>query len=119
LVGGAAISGATVRVNDGTLQSPTSATDGNGYYSIPGVRGSVSLIATKTGYDTAQRTVTVSSDTRFDFTMGRTVAAPAPRTRIGATCNDNTSSDATGSGACSSHGGVRCWRYSDGSCTNP
>jgi len=54
------------------------------------------------------------------------VVAPTPtptptpsRTRIGAVCNDGTLSDATGSGACSSHGGVRCWRYNDGSCTNP
>ena len=46
-------------------------------------------------------------------------APPPTRTRIGATCNDGSSSDATGSGACSSHGGVRCWRYNDGSCTNP
>ena len=47
--------------------------------------------------------------------------APAPpsRTRTGATCKDGTSSTATGSGACSSHGGVQCWKYSDGTCTNP
>src|SRR5262249_47767338 len=41
------------------------------------------------------------------------------RVRIGATCNDGINSNATGSGACSHHGGVRCWRYSDGSCTKP
>jgi len=41
---------------------------------------------------------------------------PQSGTRIGATCNDGSSSNATGSGACSSHGGVRCWKYSDGSC---
>ena len=29
--------------------------------------------------------------------------------RTGALCNDGTSSDAMGSGACSSHGGVACW----------
>ena len=28
---------------------------------------------------------------------------------IGATCNDGTTSSATGSGACSSHGGVATW----------
>jgi hypothetical protein len=28
---------------------------------------------------------------------------------VGATCNDGTHSDATGAGACSSHGGVRNW----------
>ena len=36
--------------------------------------------------------------------------------RIGAICNDGTQSSATGSGACSYHGGVMCWLYSDGSC---
>jgi hypothetical protein len=36
--------------------------------------------------------------------------------RIGAICSDRTQSSATGSGACSHHGGVMCWRYSDGSC---
>lgn len=36
--------------------------------------------------------------------------------RIGAICTDGWVSDATGSGACSHHGGVRCWRMSDGSC---
>jgi hypothetical protein len=41
------------------------------------------------------------------------------RYRVGATCNDGSSSSATGSGACSHHGGVQCWRYSDGTCTKP
>lgn len=41
------------------------------------------------------------------------------RVRIGATCRDGWPSTATGSGACSSHGGVSCWKYSDGTCTNP
>ncbi len=41
------------------------------------------------------------------------------RYRIGALCNDGTESGATGSGACSHHGGVNCWLYSDGTCTNP
>ena len=36
--------------------------------------------------------------------------------RIGAICNDGWRSHATGSGACSHHGGVSCWLYSDGSC---
>lgn len=31
--------------------------------------------------------------------------------RIGAVCNDGTTSTATGSGACSWHGGVRYWLY--------
>lgn len=48
---------------------------------------------------------------------------PAPtsgeRVRTGAQCVDGTTSGATGSGACSSHGGVSCWFYSDGTCTMP
>jgi hypothetical protein len=31
--------------------------------------------------------------------------------RIGAICNDGTTSTATGSGACSHHGGVKEWIY--------
>ena len=31
--------------------------------------------------------------------------------RIGAVCNDGTTSTATGSGACSHHGGVDYWLY--------
>lgn len=41
------------------------------------------------------------------------------RHRVGAVCNDGTSSSAIGRGACSHHGGVRCWQYSDGTCTKP
>jgi hypothetical protein len=52
------------------------------------------------------------------------IAAPqtgagADRHRVGALCNDGTNSSATGSGACSHHHGVKCWKYSDGSCTKP
>ena len=45
--------------------------------------------------------------------------AQTARYRIGATCKDGTTSTATGSGACSHHGGVSCWQYSDGTCTKP
>jgi hypothetical protein len=41
------------------------------------------------------------------------------RYRIGALCSDGTHSSATGRGACSHHGGVNCWLYSDGTCTKP
>jgi hypothetical protein len=36
--------------------------------------------------------------------------------RIGAICHDGWESGANGRGACSHHGGVRCWKYSDGTC---
>lgn len=41
---------------------------------------------------------------------------PAPAYRVGAVCADGWDSTATGRGACSHHGGVSCWKYSDGSC---
>ena len=41
---------------------------------------------------------------------------PVSAYRIGAICSDGSSSSATGSGACSHHQGVSCWKYSDGSC---
>jgi hypothetical protein len=52
------------------------------------------------------------------MTIGGSIAQ-ATRHRVGAVCNDGTSSTATGSGACSHHGGVSCWKYSDGTCTKP
>jgi hypothetical protein len=36
--------------------------------------------------------------------------------RIGAVCRDGSESGATGRGACSRHGGVKCWKLSDGTC---
>jgi hypothetical protein len=37
--------------------------------------------------------------------------APPTQHRIGAICRDGTRSTATGSGACSHHGGVAYWLY--------
>jgi hypothetical protein len=45
--------------------------------------------------------------------------AQESRQSIGATSKDGTTSTATGSGACSHHGGVSCWQYIDGTCTKP
>ena len=52
----------------------------------------------------------------FVALMGLTACAnftgPEPRERrAGAICKDGTRSSATGSGACSGHGGVRTWIY--------
>lgn len=42
----------------------------------------------------------------------KTPASSQPKEgRTGATCKDGTSSSATGSGACSGHGGVATWTY--------
>lgn len=38
-------------------------------------------------------------------------SASTSKTRVGAICNDGTKTDATGSGACSHHGGVKEWIY--------
>jgi hypothetical protein len=38
--------------------------------------------------------------------------------RIGAVCRDGSESSALGRDACSRHGGVRCWKMSDGTCAN-
>ena len=43
-------------------------------------------------------------------------SVPAQIFRVGAMCADGSSSSATGSGACSHHGGVSCWKMSDGTC---
>lgn len=51
-------------------------------------------------------------------TMANTTAAPG-QYRIGAICNDGWRSSATGSGACSSHGGVSYWLYSSSTPATP
>jgi len=120
-----ALRSAAVTARDSTNQSRTVTTDGNGYYSIAPLReGAVSLTITASGYQSTTRSVTLSSDTSYEVLLLPSAAPPPPppptnRTRIGAICNDGWLSDATGQGACSSHNGVRCWRYSDGTCTNP
>lgn len=55
----------------------------------------------------------------FALVATNTPANSAQRVRVGAICNDGTTSTATGSGACSHHGGVSCWLYDDGTCTKP
>jgi len=51
--------------------------------------------------------------------VGGSTAQTPTRHRVGAICRDGWNSTATGSGACSHHGGVSCWKYSDGTCTKP
>jgi hypothetical protein len=47
---------------------------------------------------------------------GKAATVDEQRHRIGAICKDGSESGTTGRGACSRHGGVRCWKYSDGTC---
>jgi hypothetical protein len=80
---GGAIQGAFVSANNSlaTLKS----TDGNGFYSIPGLSGTITLSAAADGYiSSAMATLTLTGDTRQDFRLRK--VAPAPRTRIGAIC---------------------------------
>ena len=118
--GGARISGAAVTVVDGPNARRTTITT-NGDYRFDNLKvGNANFSATASGYRATTIGVFVNGANTLNFAL---LVAPTPtgtpRQRVGARCNDGTSSSATGSGACSSHGGVRCWRYSDGACTNP
>jgi hypothetical protein len=112
---GATVTGVNVLVNT----NARSTTDGNGYYSLAGVAAGefVNIDWTASGYVSQSAREIFTQDTRRDIRLVRSIVAPPTSAfRVGATCNDGTHSDATGSGACSSHMGVRCWLYSDGSC---
>lgn len=122
------VGGATVRAADTVGTSRTSVTDGNGYYSAPTLReGSVSLLITAIGYQIANRTVSLSGDTRLDILVAPTAppppTAPSPppttpscgptNASCGvatARCNDGTySCSQNRPGTCSQHNGVACW----------
>jgi hypothetical protein len=128
-----AISGATVRVTTGINTGRSSSTDGNGYYSIGGLRtGTFTLQGSRSGFENTDRSVTLSGDLRADFAMRADAAAPPPPLiptpapgsnqcnvsspiaascgTATAVCNDGTySCSQNRSGTCSSHQGVRCW----------
>ena len=121
---GAPLIAARVAFLDGANQGKSATTGADGAYQITGLsNGGFTVLATLPGYNELAKPVGISGSTTLHFTLLRPAAPPAPppapRVRVGATCNDGTASTATGSGACSGHGGVRCWRYSDGTCTNP
>lgn len=118
----AALADVAVRVSDGANANRSTTTNSFGTYSLSSLQsGTFTATFTKSGYTTASRSVTLTQNSTLSVSLSRTVTTPVPTTRfrIGATCRNGTSSTATGSGACSSHGGVACWRYSDGTCTNP
>lgn len=124
---GSPVSGATITIIDGQYAGQRTASDSNGSYSLTRVSGSFTLRIERSGYDTLTRSVNVTQNTSVDVVVTVTVVVTTPTptpttppttggTRTGAICRDGTTSTATGSGACSSHGGVSCWLYSDGSC---
>lgn len=65
----AAVGGATVIVSGGTYNGRSSGTDGNGFFSIPGVAGTFTLLAQRAGYNQGSRSVTMNGDTRADMTI--------------------------------------------------
>jgi competence protein ComEC len=129
----ALLPGVAVRILDGTNANRSTTTDAAGAYGLASLQTSGFTVSfSLSGYTTATRGITLTQNTSLDLSLNRTPTpspspAPSPspspnpggRFRIGAVCRDGTLSNATGSGACSSHGGVACWRYSDGTCTNP
>jgi carbohydrate-binding DOMON domain-containing protein len=75
----------------------------------------ISATATRTTRATSTRTAIVSKAVQpiIAPTSSPTTnpAIPPSGVRIGAVCRDGTTSTATGSGACSHHGGVAYWLY--------
>lgn len=123
---GVALPGGLVSVVSGVNAGKSSGTDGNGYYSIPGLQnGTFTLRASKAGYQSVDRQVTLAADTRFDMAI-RAIALPPPPPGNSMTCSGVPGNAACGrptarcqdgawscsqnrSGTCSSHGGVACW----------
>jgi carboxypeptidase family protein len=48
-------------------------TDGNGYYSIPGLAGAIGLHAVAAGYNGTDKNLSLQGDTRADFVLARLV----------------------------------------------
>jgi hypothetical protein len=70
------VQGATISILDGPNASRTTATDGNGYYSLGSLKdGSFTLRAVNAGYVTIDQPVDLTADRRLDFTM---TANPPP-----------------------------------------
>jgi len=68
---GEPVSGVIVRVADGPYIDKASTTGSDGRYEVVGVVGGMTLSATRFGYTTLFKSVTVTSDTTLDFDVGR------------------------------------------------
>jgi hypothetical protein len=90
---GKPVAGARVYVVDGPNANRSSTTDGNGYYSIPGiVAGSFTLRTTVNGVFLYDIGVTVTKDTRLDFSVTTTTTTST---------SSVSSTTSTGGGSCS------------------
>ena len=126
---GERLSGVTLRVLDGANAGRT-VTAVNGDYRFDNLAvGNANLSATASGFTERITGTFINGANSLSFTLGKAPtkptsppptatppSSPSSSTRVGAECSDGWDSTATGSGACSSHGGVKCWKYSDGAC---
>ncbi len=123
------IVGAVISVTNGPNAGRSASTDGNGYYSIAGLRaGTFTMQVVRAGYTTLTLSITLAGDLRSDISLppsgGSTTltcgASTVPaivdcpnnqgRQPPTARCDDGTfSCSQSRSGTCSTHGGVSCW----------
>jgi Carboxypeptidase regulatory-like domain len=76
---GRPVTGASVRVVDGSNSGMTSSTDGSGFYSIPDLApGNFMVRATADRYDAREQSVALSQDTTIDLKLRPIAAPPAP-----------------------------------------
>lgn len=135
--GSATISGATVIVKDTSISTSS---DGAGHYCATGLAtGKITLRATHSGYDLAEKDVTITGNMTADIPMHKQSSSPTPTPGPspspaptpgpnGPTCNaaaypatascgtptvvcndGSLSCSGNRSGTCSSHSGVMCW----------
>jgi hypothetical protein len=94
--------------------------DSDGHFNVPGTYSTVVTFAPTHSPQTRICLYASTLGNRQQLVAESVVATTTTgRYRIGAICNDGWHSSATGSGACSSHGGVRYWLYSDGTVPTP
>jgi hypothetical protein len=73
------VQGATLGVVDGINAGRSTSTDGNGFYNLGQLQvGSFTLHAVKNGYATTDKSVELTGDLRFNFTMTANPPPPAP-----------------------------------------
>jgi hypothetical protein len=93
---GRALPNCYVVVVDGPNQGRGSMTDGNGYYSIPGlVGGSFTLRTTINNVFLRDQAVTISRDTRLDFGVTTTSTTTTSTTSSSTTSSPTTSTNTT------------------------
>jgi len=78
---GGVLPGINVRITSGSNAGASAKTDGAGTYAIGGLApGALTLSASAASYDTVEKSVTISGNTRLDFVLPRT---PPPAPTIG------------------------------------